>query len=159
VRRCHHPPPSRSGRGFRKGRAECLYIFYIFYRFYRNCQVGTGKPVLQEGLDDFEDERLEEWGEWMRETLLLDILHRRVVFTIPKTLGIFPRKQLSISYILIARKQFLVLFDEALGRDGIGRPELGGEQRHLELLDHPPEFLDRLLPIRRCFGGNGLLYL
>jgi ribosomal protein S27E len=33
--------------------------------------------------------RLEEWGEWMRETLLLDVLHRQVVFTIPKTLRIF----------------------------------------------------------------------
>lgn len=49
-------PASRAGRGFRKGRAECLYIFYIFYRFYRNCQVGTGTPVLQEGMDDLEDE-------------------------------------------------------------------------------------------------------
>jgi len=26
--------------------------------------------------------RLEEWGEWMRETLLLDVPHRQVVFTI-----------------------------------------------------------------------------
>ena len=30
--------------------------------------------------------RLEEWGEWMRETLLLDVQHRQVVFTIPKML-------------------------------------------------------------------------
>jgi len=29
---------------------------------------------------------LEEWGEWMREKLLLDVPHRQVVFTIPKTL-------------------------------------------------------------------------
>jgi ribosomal protein S27E len=30
--------------------------------------------------------RLEEWGEWVRETLLLDVPHRQVVLTIPKTL-------------------------------------------------------------------------
>jgi ribosomal protein S27E len=33
--------------------------------------------------------RLEEWGDWMRETLLLDVPHRQVVFTIPKMLRIF----------------------------------------------------------------------
>ena len=33
--------------------------------------------------------RLEEWGEWMRETLLLDLPHRQVVFTIPKMLRVF----------------------------------------------------------------------
>jgi len=33
--------------------------------------------------------RLEEWGEWARETLLLDVPHRQVVLTIPKTLRIF----------------------------------------------------------------------
>jgi len=31
----------------------------------------------------------EEWGEWVRTTLLLDIPHRQVVLTIPKTLRIF----------------------------------------------------------------------
>jgi ribosomal protein S27E len=31
--------------------------------------------------------RIEEWGEWMRETLLLDVPHRQVVFTIPKMLA------------------------------------------------------------------------
>ena len=35
--------------------------------------------------------RLEEWGEWVQETLLLDVPHRQVVFTIPKTLRIFFR--------------------------------------------------------------------
>ena len=29
--------------------------------------------------------RLEEWGEWVRKTLLLDIPHRQVVLTIQKT--------------------------------------------------------------------------
>jgi ribosomal protein S27E len=33
--------------------------------------------------------RLEEWGEWVRETLLLDVPHRQVVFVIPKMLRIF----------------------------------------------------------------------
>jgi len=33
--------------------------------------------------------RLEEWGEWMRETLLLDVPHRQVVFNIPKMLRLF----------------------------------------------------------------------
>jgi hypothetical protein len=33
--------------------------------------------------------RVEECGEWMRETLLLDIPHRQVVFTIPKRLRVF----------------------------------------------------------------------
>jgi ribosomal protein S27E len=33
--------------------------------------------------------RLEEWGEWMREELLLDVPHRQVVFTVPKMLRIF----------------------------------------------------------------------
>jgi ribosomal protein S27E len=35
--------------------------------------------------------RLEEWGEWMRETLLLDVPHRQVVFVIPKMLRLFFR--------------------------------------------------------------------
>ena len=33
--------------------------------------------------------RREEWGEWMREELILDVPHRQVVFTIPKMLRIF----------------------------------------------------------------------
>jgi len=33
--------------------------------------------------------RLEEWGEWMREELLLDVPHRQVVFTILKMLRVF----------------------------------------------------------------------
>jgi len=35
--------------------------------------------------------RLEEWGEWMRKELLLDVPHRQVVFTIPKMLRSFFR--------------------------------------------------------------------
>lgn len=33
--------------------------------------------------------RLEEWEEWVRETLLLDVPCRKVVLTIPTTLRIF----------------------------------------------------------------------
>jgi len=33
--------------------------------------------------------RLEEWGEWIRETLRLDVPHRQVVFTIPGMLRLF----------------------------------------------------------------------
>jgi len=33
--------------------------------------------------------RLEEWGEWVRETLLLRVPHRQVVLTIPKMLRSF----------------------------------------------------------------------
>jgi hypothetical protein len=33
--------------------------------------------------------RLEEWDDWMREELLLDVPHRQVVFTIPRMLRIF----------------------------------------------------------------------
>jgi ribosomal protein S27E len=33
--------------------------------------------------------RVEKWGEWMRETLLLDVPHRQIVFTIPKRLRVF----------------------------------------------------------------------
>jgi hypothetical protein len=33
--------------------------------------------------------RVEEWGEWMRETLLVDVPHRQIVFTIPKRLRVF----------------------------------------------------------------------
>jgi len=33
--------------------------------------------------------RIEKWGEWMRETLLLDVPHRQIVFTIPKRLRVF----------------------------------------------------------------------
>jgi hypothetical protein len=33
--------------------------------------------------------RVEEWGEWIRETLLLEVPHRQVVFAIPKMLRVF----------------------------------------------------------------------
>jgi len=50
--------------------------------------------------------RLEQWGEWMRETLLLDVHHRQVVFTIPKMLrcDIMGYAKLSISRIMLSSK-------------------------------------------------------
>ncbi|MCX6577707.1 MAG: transposase zinc-binding domain-containing protein [Candidatus Aminicenantes bacterium] len=33
--------------------------------------------------------RPEEWGEWVRETLLLVVPHRQVVFVIPRMLRVF----------------------------------------------------------------------
>ena len=44
-----------------------------------------------EANQEYVGKRLEEWGEWMRETLLLDVPHRQVVFTIPKMLRVFFR--------------------------------------------------------------------
>ena len=35
--------------------------------------------------------RREEWGEWMRESLVWDVPHRQVVFTVPKMLRVFFR--------------------------------------------------------------------
>lgn len=35
--------------------------------------------------------RQEEWGEWMRKDLLLDVPHRQVVFNVPRMLRLFFR--------------------------------------------------------------------
>jgi len=45
--------------------------------------------------------RLEQWGDWMRETLLLDVPHRQVVFTIPKMLRIFFKYNRRLYQILL----------------------------------------------------------
>ena len=44
--------------------------------------------------------RREEWGEWMREELLLDVPHRQVVFTVPKMLRLFFRFKRKLLYSL-----------------------------------------------------------
>jgi ribosomal protein S27E len=63
--------------------------------------------------------RLEEWGEWMRETLLLDVPHRQVVFTIPKTLRIFFKynRRLLGSLCRSALCSLIRYFDFVAGRD------------------------------------------
>jgi len=54
--------------------AEHLLMFFCRTRgFYPSCHA----------------KRLEEWGEWMRGELLLDVPHRQVVFTIPKMIRPF----------------------------------------------------------------------
>ena len=53
--------------------------------------------------------RREEWGEWMREELILDAPHRQVVFTIPKMLRIYfkyNRSLLSQVFVSAGKKQF-----------------------------------------------------
>lgn len=63
--------------------------------------------------------RLEEWGEWMREELLLDVPHRQVVFGTPKMLRIFfkyKRRLLgSLSHAAVA--SLLKYFQAATGRE------------------------------------------
>jgi hypothetical protein len=56
--------------------------------------------------------RLEEWGEWVREALLLDVPHRQVVMTIPKTLRIFFK----------FRRRLLGELCRADGLSGVHRP-------------------------------------
>jgi len=63
--------------------------------------------------------RREEWGEWMRESLLLDVPHRQVVFTIPKMLRVFfkyNRKLLS-ALCLCARLALLKYLRAATGKE------------------------------------------
>jgi ribosomal protein S27E len=55
--------------------------------------------------------RCEEWGEWMREELLLDVAHRQVVFTIPKMLRLFFRFRRSLlSSLSLAAVQALMKY-------------------------------------------------
>jgi hypothetical protein len=56
--------------------------------------------------------RREEWGEWMREELLLDVPHRQVVFTVPKMLRLFFRynRKLLNSLCLCAVRTLLRFF-------------------------------------------------
>ena len=62
--------------------------------------------------------RIEEWGEWMRETLLLDVPHRQVVFTIPKMLRIFFKfkRRLLGDLCRCAVRALLVYFQAATGK-------------------------------------------
>ena len=63
--------------------------------------------------------RLESWGEWVRETLLLDVPHRQVVFTIPKTLRIFFkfRRKLLGELCRSAVKTLTVYFEALTGEE------------------------------------------
>ena len=57
-------------------------LFHNFDRFLTACKTRGFCPSCHA-------KRREEWGQWVRETLLLDMAHRQVVLTIPKTLRIF----------------------------------------------------------------------
>ena len=61
--------------------------------------------------------RLEEWGEWVRETLLLDVPHRQVVFTIPKMLRVFFKfKRKLLGEICRCAVQALLFYFQAADR-------------------------------------------
>ncbi|MCX6578543.1 MAG: transposase zinc-binding domain-containing protein, partial [Candidatus Aminicenantes bacterium] len=61
--------------------------------------------------------RLEEWGEWVRETLLLDVPHRQVVFVIPKMLRVFFKfkRRLLGDLCRCAERALLFYFQAAAG--------------------------------------------
>ena len=63
--------------------------------------------------------RREEWGEWMREELILDVPHRQVVFTIPKMLRIFFKYNRSLlsALCLCGKEAILKYFKAAAGRE------------------------------------------
>ena len=55
--------------------------------------------------------RREEWGDWMREELLLDVPHRQVVFTVPKMLRLFFRfKRKLLNDLCLSAVRTLVKF-------------------------------------------------
>ena len=63
--------------------------------------------------------RLEEWGEWMREELLLDVPHRQVVFTIPRMLRLFFKynRRLLGSLCHSALRSLIRYFEFVAGRE------------------------------------------
>ncbi|NOR14273.1 MAG: IS91 family transposase [Candidatus Aminicenantes bacterium] len=63
--------------------------------------------------------RREEWGEWMREELLLDVPHRQVVFTVPKMLRIFfkYKRHLLSDLCLCGKEALLKYFKAVAGRE------------------------------------------
>jgi len=63
--------------------------------------------------------RVEEWGEWMREELVLDVPHRQVVFTIPKMLRVFFKYKRSLlsGLCLCGKAALLKYFMAVTGRE------------------------------------------
>lgn len=63
--------------------------------------------------------RREEWGEWMREELILDVPHRQVVFTIPKMLRIFFKYKRSLlsGLCLCGKEAILKYFRAVTGKE------------------------------------------
>jgi len=64
-------------------------------------------------------ERLEEWAEWMREELLLDVPHRQVVSTIPRMLRMFfkYKRQLLGSLCRLALRSLTRYFEAVTGSE------------------------------------------
>jgi len=62
--------------------------------------------------------RLEEWGEWMREELVLDVPHRQVVFTIPRMLRVFFKfkRRLLGDLCRCAERALLLYFQAVAGK-------------------------------------------
>ena len=64
--------------------------------------------------------RREEWGEWIREKLIMDIPHRQVVFTIPKMLRIFFKFNRSLlSALCVCGKEALIKYLKATTKKDI----------------------------------------
>jgi len=63
--------------------------------------------------------RREEWGEWMREELVLDVPHRQVVFTVPKMLRIYFKYNRSLlsDLCLCGKEALLKYFKAVAGRE------------------------------------------
>jgi len=63
--------------------------------------------------------RLEQWGEWMREELVLDVPHRQDVLTIPKMLRLFFRfkRALLSSFCMAAVQALLKYFKTFSGQE------------------------------------------
>jgi hypothetical protein len=63
--------------------------------------------------------RREEWGEWMRESLVLDVPHRQVVLTIPKMLRVFFKYKRSLlsALCLCGKEALLKYFKAVTGRE------------------------------------------
>ena len=63
--------------------------------------------------------RVEQWGEWVRERLLLDVPHRQIVFTIPKMLRVFFKfkRRLLGDLSRCAVRAILLYFRTAAGTD------------------------------------------
>jgi len=65
--------------------------------------------------------RVEEWGEWMRKELILNVPHRQVVFTLPKMLRIFFKyhRKLLNALCLCGKLAFLKYLRAATGIEKI----------------------------------------
>jgi len=86
--------------------------------------------------------RIEEWGEWMRETLLLDVPHRQIVFTIPKRLRVFFKfdrrllGDLCRSALRSLSRYFEVVTGSALTPGGIAAIQTFGDRINLHVHLH-----------------------